>query len=186
MNFLNARPSRAIVGAAVCVVALFIAALCGGFRHNFDRQVHGADVLSGKWSNDITWNSVSGRAYCKTMHTALFFLPGGVTGTVITFPAGAIGGSGTYTLKDSHLTVRCTGMTVAGHPVPMSLFAKQPWFHETVTYAVTFDGKYLTLTPTAYGPAPAPGYPLLVTSKPLTFSRVEKPTPTDNEPAPKE
>ena len=186
MNFWNARPSRAAVGAAICAVALLIATLGGVFHRNFDKRVHGADVLSGKWSSDVTWNSVSGRAYCHTMHTALFFLPGNVAGTVITFPAGALGGSGTYTLKDSHLTIHCTGMTVAGHPMPMSLFAKQPWFHEIVTYAVAFDGKNLTLTPTAYGPTSAPCYPLLATAKPLTFSRVEKPGPSAAEPAPKE
>jgi hypothetical protein len=186
VNFLNARPSRAIVGVALCAVALLIAALCGGFNRTSDRRVQGADVLSGKWSSDLAWNSASGRVYSHTMHTAFFFLPGGVAGTVMTFPAGAIGGVGTYTLKDSHLTLHCTGMSVSGHPIPMALFANKPWFHETVTYSAAFDGKNLTLSPTAYGPAAAPCYPLLVTSKPLVVSRVEKPVEQNAEPAPKE
>ena len=173
---------RALAGVALCVAALLVAAATGGF----DRRVKSVDVLAGKWSGDIAWNSASGRTYNKTMHTALFFLPGGVAGTVITFPTGAIGGAGTYTLKNGRLTIHCTGMNLDGHPVPLTPYAKSPWFHDTVTYTVHGDGTSLTLTPVAYGPTSAPCYPLLASSSPLTLSRVEKSEETEAAPAPKE
>ena len=102
-----ARRGRAALGVAACAAALLAAALAGGF----DKRVKSADMLAGKWSGDIAWNSASGRDYSRTMHTALFFLPGGVAGTVFTFPTGAIGGAGTYTLKNGLLTIRCASMS---------------------------------------------------------------------------
>ena len=177
-----ARHSRALAGVAFCVAALLVAAATGGF----DRRVKSADVLAGKWSGDIAWSSASGRTYNKTMHTALFFLPGGVAGTVITFPTGAIGGAGTYTLKNGRLTIHCTGMNLDGHSVPLTPYATAPWFHDTVTYTVHGDGDGLTLTPVVYGPTSAPCYLLLASSTPLTLSRVEKPDEVEAAPAPKE
>ena len=183
---LPARHARTAAALGVCAAALLTAAVCGGFSGVFDHRVKTADALAGKWSGDIPWNSASGRDYSHTMHTALFFLPGGVTGTVMTFPTGAVGGSGTYTLKDGRLTIRCTGMSVTGHAVPLSLFAKDAWFHDTATYTVASDGATLTLTPAPAGPSSAPCYPLLLSSKPLVFSRVERPAQTEAVPAPKE
>ena len=177
-----ARRGRALAGVAFCVAALLVAAATGGF----DRRVKSADVLVGKWSGDIAWNSASGRTYNKTMHTALFFLPGGVAGTVITFPTGAIGGAGTYTLKNGRLTIHCTGMNLDGHSVPLTPYAASPWFHDTVTYTVHGDGTNLTLTPVAYGPTSAPCYPLLASSTPLVLSRVERSEETEAAPVPKE
>ena len=177
-----ARHGRAIAGVFFCAAALLTAALTGGF----DRRVKSADVLVGKWSGDIAWNSASSRTYNKTMHTALFFLPGGVTGTVITFPTGAIGGAGTYTLKNGRLTIHCTSINLDGHSVPMTPYVQAPWFHDTVTYTVHSDGTNLTLTPVAYGPASAPCYPLLASSTPLLLSRVERPVMTESTPALKE
>ena len=182
MKLLWARQGRAIAGAAFCAAALLVAALTGGF----DRRVKSADLLSGKWSGDIAWNSASGRDYSRTMHTALFFLPGGVAGIVITFPTGAIGGTGTYTLKNGRLTIHCTGLNLDGHPVPMTPYARAPWFHDTVTYSVHGDGTTLTLTPVAYGPTAAPCYPLLVSSTPLVLSRVERAAEQAPDSAPRE
>lgn len=176
------RQGRALAGAAFCVAALLAAALAGGF----DRRVKSVDLLSGKWSGDITWSSASGRDYRQTMHTALFFLPAGVAGTVMTFPTGAVGGAGTYTLKNGRLTIHCTSLNLDGHSVPMTPYAQAPWFHDTVTYAVHGDGTNLTLTPVAYGPTAAPCYPLLTSSTPLVLSRVEKSVEQDPGPAPKE
>ncbi len=182
VKFFLARHGRAIAGAAFCVAALLAAALAGGF----DRRVKSADLLAGKWSGDLVWNSASGRDYSRTMHTALFFLPGGVAGTVITFPTGAIGGVGTYTLKDGRLTVHCTNLNLDGHPVPMTPYAQASWFHDTATYTVHCDGTNLTLMPVVYGPTSAPCYPLLASPKPLVLSRVEHQTQTEAAPAPKE
>lgn len=179
---LWATYGRAIAGAAFCVAALLVTALTGGF----DRRVKSADLLAGKWSGDIAWSSASGRDFNRTMHTALFFLPGGVAGTVLTFPTGAIGGAGTYTLKDGRLTIRCTSLNLDGHSVPMTPYAQAPWFHDTATYTVASDGTNLTLTPIAAGPTSAPCYPLLVSSKPLVLSRVERAVETEAAPTPKE
>lgn len=182
VKFLWARHGRAIAGVAFCVAALLVAALTGGF----DRRAKSVDLLSGKWSGDIAWNSASGRDYSRTMHTAFFFLPGGVAGTVITFPTGAIGGAGTYTLNNGRLTIHCTSINLDGHSVPMTPYAQAPWFHDTVTYTVHGDGANLTLTPVAYGPTAAPCYPLLTSSTPLVLSRVERAVETEAAPAPKE
>jgi len=182
VKFFRARHGRAVAGAAFCVAALLVAALTGGF----DRRVKSADLLAGKWSGDTAWNSASGRDYSRTMHTALFFLPGGVAGTVITFPTGAIGGAGTYTFNEDRLTIHCTSLNLDGHSVPMTPYARAPWFHDTVTYTVASDGTNLTLTPVPAGPTAAPCYPLLTSPKPLVFSRVEKAVETEAAPAPKE
>ena len=179
---LLARHGRALAGVVFCIAALLAAALAGGF----DRRVKSADVLAGKWSGDIAWSAASGRTYNKTMHTALFFLPGGVAGIVITFPTGAIGGAGTYTLKDGRLTIHCTSINLDGHSVPLTPYAKAPWFHDTVTYTVHGDGTSLMLSPVAYGPTSAPCYPLLASSSPLTLSRVEHSDAPEAAPVPKE
>jgi hypothetical protein len=184
-NFVKslwARHGRTFAGVAFCVAALLIAALTGGF----DRRVKSTDLLAGKWSGDIAWSSASGRDYNRTMHTALFFLPAGVAGTVMTFPTGAIGGAGTYTFKNGRLTIHCTSLNLDGHSVPMTPYAQKSWFHDTATYTVASDGTNLTLTPVAAGPTSAPCYPLLTSSKPLVLSRVEKPAETEAAPAPKE
>jgi hypothetical protein len=141
--------------------------------------------VAGKWTGEIVWDSASGRDYRRTLHTAVFFLPHGVAGTVITFPTGAIGGVGTYTLQGGRLTVRTTGISLNGHPVPLRPYAARSWFRAASTYDVSFDGPNLTLTPAAGGPMAAPCYPLLTSPKPLTLSRVEAPMPQDA-PAPKE
>jgi len=182
VKFFLARHGRAIVGAALCFAALLAAALAGGF----DRRVKSVDLLFGKWSGDIAWNAASGRTYNQTLHTALFFLPGGVAGTVITFPTGAIGGAGTYTLNKGRLTIHCSSISLNGHFVPTAPYAKSPWFHDTVTYTVHGDGTKLTLTPVAYGPASAPCYPLLTSATPLILSRVETAVEQHADPAPKE
>ncbi len=184
-NFLKpflARYGRAVAGVTFCAAVLLAAALVGGF----DKRVKNVDMLAGKWSGDIAWNAASGRDYSRTIHTALFFLPGGVAGTVFTFPTGAIGGAGTYTLKNGLLTVRCEGINLDGHSVPMAPYASAPWFHKTVAYTAHCDGDTLTLTPVSPSTAAAPCYPLLASPKPLVLSRVEHHTETEAAPAPKE
>ena len=186
VKFLLARRGRAIVGAALCAAVLFAAALCGGLMKSTDRRVKSADVFAGKWSGDIAWAAASGRDYNRILHTSLFFLPGGVAGTVITFPTGALGGKGTYTFKDGKLTVHCTDLNLNGHSVPMAPYARAPWFHDTATYTVSFDGTNLMLKPVSYTPTSAPCYPLLASTRPLVLSRAERPVETPNEPAMKE
>jgi len=176
-----ARYKYALLVAAVCLFALGLAAI---YRLN-DHTLRSADALDGKWSANVLWNEASGRPYARTMHTALFFLPDGRFGTVITFPTGAIGGAGRYRLRGSRLTIRCTSLSINGHDVPLSTFAHAPWFHDTAVYTAAMDGADLTLTPAA-PPTPAPGYPLLTSPKPLIFSRVEAPAPESAEPAPRE
>jgi len=174
-----ARHGRRIV--AVC--AAFCLTLGGGCSHKAANE----DTLGGKWVGKITWNDASGRPYQQTMRTALFFLPHSVAGTVITFPTGAIGGAGSYTLQGSQLTVRCTSLSVNGRPVPLSTFSHALWYHDTASYIVSYNNGGLVLTPTAPGPIPAPCWPLLVSPKPLVLSRREPPqedTPTV--PAPRE
>lgn len=186
MNFLSARQGRALAGALVCAAALLAAALCGGLTKASQQRVSSPDAFAGKWSADIPWAAASGRVYNRTLHTSLFFLPAGVAGTVITFPTGAIGGKGTYTFKDGKLTVHCTDLSLDGHSVPMTPYAHAPWFHDTVTYSLTLDNGYLLLKPVSYSPTSAPCYPLLASTRPLVFSRVEKPVDTTSEPAMKE
>lgn len=183
MKFFFARHGRAIAGAAFCVAAILVAALCGGFN----RQAKSADMLSGKWTGNVVWSDASGRDYSHTMHTSLFFEPDGTVGIILTLPSGALGGNGTYTLQDGRLTVHCTGLTINGNPLPMTLFNRNPWFHGTATYNVTFDGGNLTLASvSAVLPTEAPGYPLLNSNKPIVLSRVEKSVPAISELAPRE
>ncbi len=178
-----ARHGRAIVGAAFCALALLVAILSSGL----DRPVRSADVLSGKWTGNILWSDASGLQYSRTMHTSLYFEPDGTVGTILTLPSGNLGGNGTYTFKDGCLTIHCTDLTINGHPLPMTLFDREPWFHETAAYNVTFNGTNLTLTNLiAKQPTEAPGYPLLNSGKPIVLSRVEKSPPAITEPAPKE
>ena len=81
------------LAAACCVAALCLAVLYS----RAPRKVKSADMLAGKWVGRVVWNDASGRPYRQTLRTALFFLPGDVIGTVITFPTGAIGGGGALT-----------------------------------------------------------------------------------------
>jgi len=183
VKFFFARHGRTIAGAAFCVAAILVAALCGGF----ERQVKSADVLSGKWTGNVAWNDASGREYSRIMHTSLFFEPDGTVGTLLTLPSGTLGGNGTYTLKDGRLTVHCTGLTISGHPIPMTLYDRNPWYHDMATYNVTFDGENLTLASlSTVLPTEAPGYPLLNSSKPIILSRVEKSATAISELTPRE
>jgi hypothetical protein len=176
--------SRAMTAAAFCVVVLLLLVSVVLYR-GVDRKVKSADVLSGKWVGNIPYNDASGREFNLTMRTALFFLPGNTIGSVLTFPTGAIGGAGRYQLKDSHLTVHCTSLSINGHDVPMATFSHAPWFNETAVYTVTFDGTHLTLTPVS-NPTPAPCYPLLTSAKPIVLSRIEAAPSVPADPAPKE
>ena len=125
--------------------------LVGSGCHSSTQNVN---TLSGKWAGEITWNDASGRPYRQTMRTALFFLPHNVVGIVITFPTGAIGGAGKYTLKGSRLTVRCASLSVNGRPVPLSTFSHAPWYHSAASYTVRYDNGNLVLATTAAGSNP--------------------------------
>ncbi len=184
MKLFFAKHGRALAGVLLCVLALTITLLFGGF----DKRVQSADVLSGKWSGNIVWNDASGAAFTRTLHTSLYFQPNGMVGTVLNFPSGAIAGSGTYILKDSRLTVRCVSLSVNGAPLPMTLVSGKPWFHPVAVYNLSFDGKNLTLAPISpHGPQlSAPAYPLLMTAKPIVLSRAEEPLMVKPESAPKE
>ena len=180
------RYGRAIVGATLCVGVCLGTIFLGGFN----RPVQGAEALSGKWTGNIAWASASGREYNRTLHTALIFQPDHTLWTVLSLPSGAIGGTGTYALKDGHLTIHCTSMNINSRALPQKMFANQPWYHATATYSATFDGSNLTLVglPAHAGGSSrvsAPAYPLLVTGKPIVLSRVESPDIRD-QPAPKE
>ena len=165
-----------------CAVLCFVLA-ADGCHHS----VQNVDTLGGKWVGRIVWNDASGRPYRQTMRTALFFLPHDRAGIVITFPTGAIGGAGDYTLQGSHLTVRCASLSVNGRPVPLSTFSSAPWYHSTASYTVSYDAGRLVLTPAAPGPTPAPFWPLLVSPRPLVLSRREPPQDdTPAVPAPRE
>lgn len=184
MKLFFAKHGRAIAGALLCALAVIITVLFSGF----DRRVQSADVLSGKWTGNIVWSDASGAAFTRTLHTSLYFQPNGMVGTVLTFPSGAIAGSGTYTLKNSRLTVHCVGLSVNGNPLPLSVVANKPWFHAEATYNLSFDGKNLTLA----SPSPharmlcAPAYPLLITGKSIVLSRAEEPLEVKTDAAPKE
>ena len=183
MKLFCARQGRAIAGAAFCVAALLVAFFCG----RIDRPVRSADVLTGKWTGNVTWNDASGRSYSHAMHTSLFFEPNGTASIILTLPSGNLGGDGRYFLKDGHLTVHCTGLTINGRLLPKTLFDRAPWFRDTATYTVTFDGTNLALAnPIAGQPTAAPGYPLFTAGKPIVLSRVETSVPAISEPAPKE
>ncbi len=174
-------------GRAAAAVSFFILALCVAvFYAGFIRKTASADTLGGKWVGTIVWNDASKRPYQEKMRTALFFLPHNAAGIVITFPTGAIGGAGNYTLQGSRLTVRCTSLSVNGRPVPLSTFSHAAWYHDTAVYTVAYDKGNLVLTPAMPGPTPAPCWPLLVSPKPLVFSRREPPQETPAAPAPRE
>lgn len=156
------------IAAAGCAAVLVLAVGMSAWRY-----LRPAPTLAGKWVSDIVWDSATGGDYRQPMRTALFFLPKGRFGTVLTFPTGALGGSGTYTLHGDRLSVDCHALTLNGHAVPMVLFASRPLYHATANYVVTFPGSRLKLTPVAPGPVSAPGYPLLTTTKPLLLGRAE-------------
>ena len=176
-----ARYKYGLLAAPLGVLALGLAAL---YRAS-DHSVRSADALGGKWSANVAWNAASARPYNRTLHTALFFLPDGRVGTVLTFPTGAVGGAGRYRLFGSKLIVHCQSLSINGHDVPLTTFAHAPWFHPTAVYTAAMDGPNLTLTPSA-APTPAPCYPLLSSPKPLVFSHVEAPAPESAGPAPRE
>lgn len=184
MKLFFAKHGRALAGVLLCTVAVVLTVFFGGF----DRRVQSADVLSGKWTGNVVWSDASGAAFTRTLHTSLYFQPNGLVGTVLTFPSGAIAGSGTYVLKDSHLTVRCVSLSINGSPLPMSLVTGKPWYHPVAVYNLSFDGKNLTLAPlTPHAPMQsAPVYPLLLTAKPIVLSRAEEPLEVKPESAPKE
>ena len=161
------RRSRWIVGA-VGTVLLALVVAAGVLYHN-----RTPPTLMGKWTGDVVWDSATGGDYRQPMRTALFFFPKGRFGTVLTFPTGAVGGSGTYALHGDRLSVDCRMLTINGHGVPLALFASQPWYHATAKYVVTFPGSRLELTPVAPGPVSAPGCPLLATRKSFTLGRAE-------------
>ena len=171
------RRSRWIVGAGGTVLLALIVSM-GVWQYT-----RPAPTLMGKWTGDVVWDSATGGDYRQPMRTALFFFPKGRFGTVLTFPTGAVGGSGTYALHGDRLSVDCRMLTINGHSVPLALFASQPWYHATAKYVVTFPGSRLELTPVAPGSVSAPGCPLLATRKSFTLGRaeaaaaVEAPTP---------
>lgn len=136
-------------------------------------------TIDGKWVGTVTWNDASGRPYRQSFKTALFFLPNNVVGIVITFPTGAIGGAGTYTLRGKRLTITCKKLSVNGRPLPLTTFSHESWYHATAVYTVACDSEHLTLTPDK-APTPAPCWPLLVSPTPIKLSRIAPPeTPAD-------
>ncbi len=164
-KLLTRQEDAAAVCAALCLM------LAGGCSH----PAPALDTLGGKWVGTIVWNDASGRPYQQKMRTALFFLPHNIAGIVITFPTGAIGGAGEYTLQGSRLTVRCASLSVNGRPLPLSTFSHAPWYHGAAVYIVSYHEGNLILTPAVPGPTPAPCWPLLVSPKPLVLSRIEPP-----------
>ncbi len=146
-----------------------------------------ADTLAGKWVGTVIWNDASGRPYEQKMQMALFFLPKGVTGTILSFPTGAFGGVGHFTLHGSRLSVQCRSLSINGRPLPLSTFSGMPWYRGTAVYDAACDGATLTLTPVpAAGPTPAPSWPLFVSPKPIVLSRVAPPPDAAPVPAPRE
>jgi len=136
-------------------------------------------TIDGKWVGIVVWNDASGRPYRQSFKTALFFLPNDVVGIVITFPTGAIGGSGTYALRGKHLTVTCKKLSVNGRPLPLSTFSGESWYRATAVYTTACDSEHLTLT-AERGKTPAPCWPLLVSLTPIKLSRIAPPeTPAD-------
>ena len=133
----------------------------------------------------MVWNDASGRPYQQKLKTALFFLPHGVCGIVITFPTGAIGGKGTYTRQGSHVSTTCTSLSINGRPLPLDTFSRQTWYRATANYAIAYDSEHLTLTPDKR-PTPAPCWPLLVSPTPITLGRIAPPDEPAATPAPGE
>lgn len=170
------------LGAALLIGAALWVTLAAHPNHKVD-----ADTLAGKWVGTVTWNDASGRPYEQKMQMALFFLPKGVTGTVLSFPTGAFGGVGRFTLHGSRLSVQCRSLSINGRPLPVSTFSKMPWYHDAAVYDAACDGATLTLMPVpATGPTPAPNWPLFVSPKPIVLSRVAPPPDTAPVPAPRE
>lgn len=121
------------------------------------------------------------------MRAALFFLPHNAAGIVLTFPTGAVGGTGTYTLNGSRLSVRCNSLSINGRPLPIEAFSHAAWYRGTADYTVRYDQGNLVLASAAPGATPAPCWPPLVSLKPLVFSRIEPPEdPAAPPPAPRE
>ncbi len=174
------EPGRARWAVAAGGAALLVLAVSAGvwYAHR------PTPTLAGKWTGDVVWNSATGGDYRQPMQTVLFFLPQGRFGTVLTFPTGAVGGSGTYSLHGDRLTVQCLALNLDGHDIPTALFASRPWYHATARYIVSFPGNQLELTPVAPGPVSAPSYPLLTTTVPLTFGRAESAVAPVAAPAP--
>ena len=131
-------------------------------------------TLGGKWVGTVVWNDASGQPYRQSFRTALFFLPHNVCGIVITFPTGAIGGAGRYTLQGHRLTVTCGSLSVNGRPLPLSTFSQAAWYHAAAVYALAYNSERLTLTPDKE-PTPAPCWPLRVSPKPIVLSRIAPP-----------
>lgn len=177
-----ARPRRALrlLAAAGAATVLTLGLYAGGLY-----RARRAETVRGKWTGDVVWDAADGGDFRRPMRTALFFLPRGRFGTVLTFPTGALGGSGTYTLRGDRLSVRCLALSLNGHPIPTALFSSRPWYRATADYVVTFSGGRLTLTPVAPGPVSAPGYPLLSTGRPFTLGRAES-APAPAAPPPRE
>ena len=143
----------------------------------FARTLHSPEApatLDGKWVGTVVWNDASGRPYQQKLKTALFFLPHGVCGVVITFPTGAIGGKGTYTRQGSRVAVTCGSLSINGRPLPLDTFSHQSWYRATAGYTVAYDSEHLTLTPDKE-PTPVPCWPLLVSPAPIKLSRTAPP-----------
>ncbi len=183
MKQFSVRQKRTAAGITACALAVSLALFFSGFRHETVK----VDTLGGKWVGNVVWNDVSERPYKQTMRTAVFFLPYNRAGIVLTFPTGAMGGSGTYALSGSRLTVHCTSLSVNGRALPPSTFSHAPWYRDAAAYTVSYNQGNLTLTPAEPGPTPAPCWPLLVSPKPLVLSRREPPAQeTPAVPAPRE
>ena len=139
-----------------------------------ERRLDPPATLDGKWVGTVAWNDASGRLYQQSLKTALFFLPHGVCGIVITFPTGAIGGKGTYTRQGNKIAVTCGSLSINGRPLPLDTFSHQPWYRATANYTVAYDSERLTLTPDK-APTPAPCWPLLVSPAPIKLARIAPP-----------
>ena len=167
LNFSLTRSYYAALAAALCALLFVLASL-----------LHPApppEIIDGKWVGAVTWNDASGRPYRQSFKTALFFLPNNVAGIVITFPTGAIGGSGTYTKRGKQLSVTCKHLSVNGRPLPLATFSHESWYRATAVYTVACDSEHLTLTPLDRGKTPAPCWPLLVSPTPIKLSRIAPP-----------
>ncbi len=144
-------------------------------------------VIDGKWVGAVVWNDASGRPYAQKFKTALFFLPHGDAGIVISFPTGAIGGAGTYTRQGDTLSVTCRSLSINGRLLPIETFSHEPWYRATAAYTVAGDGAHLTLTPAgSKKPTPAPCWPPLVSPGPITLGRVAPPDEPGSSAAPRE